>query len=159
MRPEVVLLEHCHLCRARRGAQVVATAHSLTSGGLPAQGTLGTGTEAVTRGSAALDEVVSVGTVIEVPQSLQVTLWQMVGTVTASISPGWTVTLKLKSVKGEWCHLLLRDGSTAKRAMGLLNSCTSRTGLTVGVTGGVKGGTMGGGTGSWVSWAVACHGI
>ena len=31
--------------------------------------------------------------------------------------------------------------------------------LPVGVTGVVKGGTMGGVTGSWVSWAVACHGI
>ena len=34
-----------------------------------------------------------------------------------------------------------------------------REGGDVGVTGGVKGGTMGGVTGSWVSWAVACHGI
>ena len=74
--PEAVPLEHCHHpCRARREAQVVSTAHSLTAGGLPAQGTPGTGTEAVTRGSAALDEAVGVETATEVPQRLQVMLW------------------------------------------------------------------------------------
>lgn len=101
MGPEAVPLEHCHHpCRARREAQVVSTAHSLAAGGLLAQGTPGTRTEAVTRGSAALDEAVGVDTAIEVPQRLQVMLWQTVGTVTASVSTGLTVTLRLKSVTG-----------------------------------------------------------